>query len=68
MEKKKKGREKEGEERSPTSSSFYFRHSDGQSSSGRELKSVYSTRTTLQEVRILPTLVYFHPKGTGFRY
>ena len=52
----------------PVASSFYFRRSEGRSSSGRELNSIYSTRATLQEVGILYTLVYFHPKGTGFRY
>ena len=36
---------------------------DGRSSSGRELKPVYSTRATLQEVGTLPILDYFHPKG-----
>ena len=40
-----------------------YRRFDGRSLSGKELKSVYSTRPTLQEVGILPTLVYFHPKG-----
>ena len=45
-----------------------FRHSDGRSLSSRELKFVYSMRATLQEVGILPILVYFHPKGIGFRY
>ena len=36
----------------PVASSSNFRRSDGQSLSGRELKSVYSTRVTLQEVEI----------------
>ena len=49
-------------------SSSDFQRYDGRSYSGRELKFVYSTRATLQEVGILPTLVYFHPKGTSFRY
>ena len=39
------------------------RHSDGWNSSDQEVKSVYSTRTTLQEVEILPTLVYFASQG-----
>ena len=43
----------------PTASSSNFWHFDGRSSSGRELKSVYLTRATLQEVGILHTLVYF---------
>ena len=62
-------RERERERKEdPTASSSDFWHSNGWSSLGRELKSVYSTRATLQEVEILLTLVYFHPKGTGFRY
>ena len=35
---------------------------------GPEVKSVYSTRATLQEVGILLTLVYFHPKGLFVKY
>ena len=50
----------------PVASSSDFWRSDGRSMSGRELKYVYSTRATLQVVGILPTLVYFHLKGTGF--
>ena len=49
--------------RESTASSYDLRHSDGQSSSDRELKFIYSMRATLQEVGILHTLVYFHPKG-----
>ena len=60
-------RERERKEDSIASSSN-FRHSDDQSWSRRELKSVYAERATLQEVGIFPTLVYFCPKGTGFRY
>ena len=37
------------------------RRSDGRNSSNQEVKSIYSMRDTLQEVRILPTLVYFPP-------
>ena len=37
------------------------RCSDGWNSSYQEVKSVYSTRGKLQEVEILPTLVYFPP-------
>ena len=59
--------EREGKE-DPIASFSDFRHSDDQSSSHRELKSIYTTRAMLQEVGILPTLVYFHLKGTGFRY
>ena len=36
---------------------------NGRSSLGPELKSVYATRATLQEVGILPPLGYFHHKG-----
>ena len=36
---------------------LFYRRFDSQSSSCRELKSVYSTRATLQEVGIIPTLV-----------
>ena len=54
-EKEKKMKEKEGEEgRTMHSSSDPWRWA---------LKSVYATRATLQEVRILPTLVYLHLKG-----
>ena len=49
--------------RESTASPSDLRHSDCQSSSSQELKSVYLTRAMLQEVGILPTLVYFHPKG-----
>ena len=37
------------------------RRSDGRNLSDQEVKFVYSTRATLQQVRILPTLVYFPP-------
>ena len=37
------------------------RHSNGRNSLDQEVKSVYSTRDTLQEVGILPNLVYFPP-------
>ena len=40
-----------------------YQCSESRSSSGRELKSVYVVRATLQEVGIFPPLVYFHPKG-----
>ena len=36
---------------------------NGRSSSGRDLKSVYLIRGTLQEVEMLPTLSLFPPKG-----
>ena len=65
---RRKGERKRERKKDPTTSSFDFRHFDGRGSSGQKLKSVYSTRAILQEVGILPTLVYFHPKGTGFQY
>ena len=52
------GRKRRNEERKrerkedPTTSSSDFWHSNGRSSSGRELNSVYSTRAMLQEVWI----------------
>ena len=57
MEENGEGRRRQGERKKerkedPTSFSFDFRHSDSRSSSSRELKSVYSTRATLQEVGI----------------
>ena len=44
---------------------FYVRllRSDSQNSLDQGVKSVYVMRVMLQEVGILPTLVYFHPKG-----
>ena len=56
---RKEKREKKVRERKEDSkaSSSYFRHSDGRSSLGRELKSIYVTRATPQEVWTLPTLV-----------
>ena len=64
---RRKGERKRERKEDPTASSSNFRCSDGRSSSGRELKFIYSTRATLQEVGIQLTLVYFHPKGTSFR-
>ena len=37
------------------------RRFDSPNSSNQEVKSIYSTRATLHEVGILPTLVYFPP-------
>ena len=65
---RRKGERKRERKEDPTASSSDFWRSNGQSLLGRELNSVYSTRATIQEVGILPTLVYFHPKGNGFRY
>ena len=60
---KKEGRKKERkrEERERERGGKGNRRSDGWNSSDQEVKSVYSTRDTLQEVGILPTLVYFPP-------
>ena len=66
--KRRKGERKRERKEDPVASSSDFRRFNGRSSSGRELKFVYSTRATLQEVKIFHTLGYFHPKGTGFRY
>ena len=57
MEENRGGRRKKRERKREmkedlVASSFDFRRSDGPSSSGRELKSVYSTRAKLQEVGI----------------
>ena len=52
----KKDRKRERKE-DPTASSSDFRCFDGRNSLGQELKSVYATRATPQEVGILPTLV-----------
>ena len=60
----RKEREREGEARErrrgkgrKIGSFFLCRRSDGRSSLGQELKSVYMTRATLQELGILPPLV-----------
>ena len=60
--KEKKGKEKD-RKKIRRLLPLIYRHSDDQSSSGRELKSVYLMRATLQEVENFPTLSYFHPKG-----
>ena len=39
---------------------------DGRNSSDQEVKSVYTMRVGLQEVRILHTLVYFYPLSYFF--
>ena len=64
--KRRKEERKRERKKDPTTSSYDFWLSDGRSSSGQELKSVYSMRATLQEVEILPTLVYFHLRGLVF--
>ena len=72
-ERKEEGEKEKGNERTEdsTASPSDFKRFDGRSSSGQGLKSVYSTRAMLQEVGILPPLVYFHPTlcpqfGAGF--
>ena len=61
-EKGKKEREREGEESERERwRKGSWRRSDFRNSSDQEVKSVYSTRATLQEVWIIPTLVYFPP-------
>ena len=55
---KERKKEKEKEKGSYETSSSYFWCFDGRSSLGRGLKFVYSMRATLQEVGILPHLVY----------
>ena len=57
MEEKRGGRRRKGKRKmerkeDSTTSSSDFQRFDDRSSSGRELKFVYSTRATLQEVRI----------------
>ena len=58
-EKVKKEREIEGEEREKERGRKGSQRSDDRNSSDQEIKSIYSMRATLHEVRILPTLVYF---------
>ena len=59
---KRKGEERERDREKRKSA---FRRSE---LVGQEAKSVYSTRATLQEVGIFPTLVYFHPKRLFLKY
>ena len=66
-EKGKKERER-GEERERERGRKRSRRSDGRNSSDQEVKFVYSTRAMLQEVEILHTLVYFHPKEPFVKY
>ena len=53
-EKQRKERERERKKKIGCSSSD-LQHSDGRNSSDHEVKSVYLTRTMLQEIEILPT-------------
>ena len=50
--KRRNGERKRERKEDLTASSFDFQRSDGRRLSGRELKSIYSTRVTLQEVGI----------------
>ena len=65
---RKKQRKKEGEESERKRGRKGSRRSDGRNLSDQEVKSIYSTRVTFQEVGILPTLVYFHHKGLFVKY
>ena len=67
-ERKERKKEREREERERERERKGSRRSDGRNSSDQEVKSVYSTRATLQVVGILPTLVYFHHKGLFVKY
>ena len=67
-ERKERKKEREGEEREKERGRKGSQCFIGRNSSDQEVKSVYSTRVTLQEVGILPTLVYFHPKGLFVKY
>ena len=57
-EEKKREKEREGNEREKKRKGK--RCSDGRNSSDQEVKSVYSTKSELQEVGILPILVSFY--------
>ena len=59
--KRRKKKKREGEERERERERKENRHSDGRNLSDQEVKSVYSTKAMLQEVGILPALVYFSP-------
>ena len=60
-EREEKKRVREGEERERKRRRKGKRCSDSRNSSDQEVKSVYLTRATLQEVGILPILVSFYP-------
>ena len=68
MERKERKKEREGEAWERERGRKGSRHSDGRNSSDQEVKSVYLMRATLQEIGILPTFVYFHPKGMFVKY
>ena len=59
--KERRKKEREREERDRERGGKGNRGFDGRNSSDQEVKFVYSTWAKLQEVRILPTLVYFPP-------
>ena len=57
-------KEKENERKKDlVASSSSLQRSDNCSLLGRDLKFVYTTRATLQEVEILPTFVYSTPRN-----
>ena len=64
--KRGKEEEREGEERERERKRKGKRCSDGRNSSDQEVNSIYSMRAALQEVGILPTLVYFYPLSYCF--
>ena len=64
---KRKGERKKERKEDPVDSSSDFRRSNGRSSSGRELKSFYSMRATLQEVRIFLLLFIAFLFGQVFK-
>ena len=72
--KEKEGKKRRGKERKEVEEKKRERErrrkgkrcSDGRKSSDQEVKSVYLTRVTLQEVEIFPTLVSFHPLSYCF--
>ena len=67
-ERKRRNGERKREKRKSACSFSDRRRSNGQNSSNEEVKFVYSTRSMLQEVGILPTVVYFHLKGLFVKY
>ena len=69
--KRRKGERKRERKEEPAASSSNFQRSDSQSSLGRELKSIYSKRATIQEVGIFLLWLTAFPfrqvfKGTGW--
>ena len=67
QEEKIERKEREKGKRGRNMHAVLWRFND-RNSSDQEVKSIYVTRATLQEVGILPTLVYFHHKGLFLKY